>query len=384
MKIAYLLTRADPLGGAQVHVRDLAASVAAEGHSATVITSGGGPLLDQLRAQGTPTIVSRHLCMPIAPVRDARALSEIRAVLKELRPDLLTAHSAKAGILGRLAARPLNIPVVLTAHGWTFTPGIPRGPAAVYRTIERLAAPAARKIITVCEFDRRLALAAGIAGEDRIVTVYNGVYDVPLRLRADPSRSPPRLVMVARFGAQKDHTTLLHALGGLRHLLWELDLVGAGDPMRDMQALAAALNIADRVHFLGQRTDVDEILARSQVNLLITNYEGFPLSILEAMRAGVPVIASSVGGNGESVRDGETGYLVPRGGVDVLRDRIARLLRKPELRSRLGHCGREYFEQRFTLGHSVAKTLAVYREVLAAWKPSGHAASALQVDEIGS
>jgi glycosyltransferase involved in cell wall biosynthesis len=366
VNIAYLLTRADPLGGAQVHVRDLAASTAAEGHSATVITSGGGPLIDQLRAQGTPTIVLRHLCMPIAPVRDVRALSEIRGVLKELRPDLLTAHSAKAGILGRLAARPLNIPVVLTAHGWTFTPGIPRGPAAVYRTIERLAAPAARKIITVCEFDRRLALDAGIASEDRIVTVHNGVSDVPPHLRADPGRSPPRLVMVARFGTQKDHATLLHALGGLRELPWELDLVGAGDPMARMQALAGALNIADRVRFLGQRTDVDELLARSQLNLLITNYEGFPLSILEAMRAGLPVVASDVGGVAESVRDGDSGFLVRRGDVAHLRERLERLLTDPDLRRRLGANGRARFERDFTLDASVARTVAVYRDALAA------------------
>jgi glycosyltransferase involved in cell wall biosynthesis len=97
----------------------------------------------------------------------------------------------------------------------------------------------------------------------------------------------------------------------------------------------------------------------------VTNWEGFPLSILEAMRAGLPVVASSVGGVGESVSDGETGYLVPRGDVEVLRDRIGRLLTSAELRSRLGANARTLYEQRFTLGHCVAGTLAVYRDVLA-------------------
>jgi len=93
VRIAYLVTRADPIGGAQVHVRDLAAAVRAQGHSPTVITSGSGPFVDQLRAQDTPTILLRHLAVSIDPVRDLRALREIRAVLRDLRPDLLSTHS---------------------------------------------------------------------------------------------------------------------------------------------------------------------------------------------------------------------------------------------------------------------------------------------------
>jgi glycosyltransferase involved in cell wall biosynthesis len=134
--------------------------------------------------------------------------------------------------------------------------------------------------------------------------------------------------------------------------------------MAEMQSLASSLGIADRVHFLGQRMDVAQILARSQVSLLVTNWEGFPLSILESMRAGLPVIASAVGGIDESVRDGETGYLVPRGGVDQLRERIARLVEDPELRHRMGVNGRLSFEQHFTLERSVAKTLDVYRQAV--------------------
>jgi glycosyltransferase involved in cell wall biosynthesis len=188
--------------------------------------------------------------------------------------------------------------------------------------------------------------------------------DVPPRLRADPGRTPARLIMVARFGAQKDHATLLHALAGLQTHDWELDLIGDGPLVSQMESLSASLGLARRVHFLGQRTDVSQILAQAQISLLVSNWEGFPLSILEAMRAGVPVVASSVGGIGESVRDGETGYLVPRGDVGVLRDRIGRLLTTPALRVRLGSSGRTRYEQHFTLDRSVAKTLAVYRSVV--------------------
>lgn len=366
MKIAYLVTRADPVGGAQVHVRDLAGAVQAQGHSPTVITSGSGPFVDALRAQGVPTVILRHLSVPIGPLRDWRALREIRATLTVLRPDLLTTHSSKAGVLGRLAGRSLGIPVVFTAHGWAFTPGIPSFHAAVYRQIERLAGPLSSRIITVSEFDRRLALAARIVAADRVVTVHNGIPDVTSTPKADPGRTPARLVMVARFEAQKDHPTLLRALAGLQQHSWQLDLIGNGPLMGEMESLTSTLGLAARVRFLGQRMDVDQILAQAQVGLLVSNWEGFPLSILEAMRAGLPMVASSVGGVEESVLDGETGFLVPRGGVEPLQERLAQLLTDPGLRVRLGTQGRTRYEQHFTLGQCVARTLAVYEDVLAA------------------
>jgi glycosyltransferase involved in cell wall biosynthesis len=365
VKIAFLITKADPIGGAQIHVRDLAVALQADGHGATVLTSGEGPFVDSLRAQRVPTIILRHLRGPIAPMHDVLALREIRAVLADVRPDLLAAHSSKAGILGRLAGRSLRMPVVFTAHGWAFTPGVPVPQAALYRRIERFIAPLASRIITVSEFDRRLALEARIAPSDRVVTVHNGMPEIPAGLQADPARTPPRLVMVARFQPQKDHATLLRALGGMRDRPWELDLIGNGPLAEDMQSLAASLGLDGRVHFLGRRTDVEQLLARAQISVLATNWEGFPLSILEAMRAGLPVVASEVGGISESVRDEETGYLVPRGDVDRLRDRIGRLLDAPALRARLGSEGRARFEQHFTLRASVDKTVAVYREVLA-------------------
>lgn len=365
MKITYVVTRADPIGGVQIHVKDLAFAAQAQGHKVTVLTGGRGPFVDALRAQGTPTVTLRNLIVPISPVRDPLALREIYGLVKGLRPDLLALHSAKAGVLGRVVGKWLGIPAVLTAHGWTFTPGFPEAQAAVYRRVERLAGPLTSKIIAVSEFDRRLALEAEIVPADRIVTVHNGIPDVPLTLRADPGRVPPRLVMVARLGAQKDHPTLLRALASLGDRPWGLDLIGEGPLLGEMQALAATLGIADRVRFLGQRLDVDRLLAEAQVGLLVTNWEGFPLSNLEIMRAGLPLVATSVGGTEEAVEDGATGYLVRRGDADMLRDRIARLLTDPALRTRMGAAGRARFEQHFTLDRMVAKTLSVYGDVVA-------------------
>ncbi|MFL5404171.1 MAG: glycosyltransferase family 4 protein [Gemmatimonadales bacterium] len=371
MKIVYIVTRANPVGGAQVHVRDFALALQMAGHEPVVVTSGSGPYIDQLRAAGVQTIVVNSLGMAISPLRDLRALTELRALLKRLRPDLVSTHSTKAGVLGRLAARSLGIPVIFTAHGWAFAAGIPAPLVTIYSLFERLVAPLASRIITVSEFDRELAIARKVAASDKLVTIHNGMPDIAPELRANPSRSPVRMAMIARFEPQKDHSTLLHALAGLRHEQWHLDLIGEGPLMPQASELSRRLGLGDRVQFWGERMDVAARLAEVQVALLITNWEGFPRSILEAMRAGLPVISSSVGGVGESVRDGETGFTVPRGDIEALRERLLLLLTDPDLRTRMGRRAREYYEHNFTLARMVQRTMAIYQETII---PNGSAA----------
>jgi glycosyltransferase involved in cell wall biosynthesis len=364
VKIVYIVTRGEPIGGAQVHVRDLASALLRRGHESVVLTSGGGAYTEALRAAGVHTITLKSLRAPIHPIEDLRALHEIRGLLKSLRPNLVSTHSSKAGILGRTAAHSLGIPAIFTAHGWAFTPGVPSRQASIYTAIERLAAPLASRIITVSDFDRRLALTHHVVASEKLVTIHNGMPDIGPELRADPGRSPVRLAMVARFEPQKDHTTLLYALAGLTHEAWSLDLIGDGPLQPKARELSQRLGLGDRVRFWGQRSDVDVRLAEAQVALLITNWEGFPRSILEAMRAGLPVVASAVGGVPESVRDGETGFTVDRGDVPGLQERLTQLLSNAELRTRLGRSGRQRYEDHFTLDRTIERTLAVYQEVL--------------------
>jgi glycosyltransferase involved in cell wall biosynthesis len=363
VKVAYIITRSDLIGGAQVHIRDLATALIEHGHETIVLMGGNGPYAQALRAAGVETVSLKYLSVPIRPYRDARALGELCAVLRRVKPDLVSAHSSKAGVLGRVAARLLGLPVVFTAHGWAFTPGIPAREASVYRWIERLAAPLASRIITVSEFDRRLALASHLASATRVATVHNGMPDIDPGLRADPGRSPVRMAMVARFEPQKDHSTLFRALAGIGGQ-WQLELIGDGPLLADAQQMAEGLGLTPRVRFWGQRMDVDKRLAEVQVGLLITKWEGFPRSILEAMRAGLPVVASGVGGVSESVEDGETGFVVAPGDVAGLQGRLSQLLVDPELRLRMGRNGRHRYERNFTLEHTVEKTLAVYREIV--------------------
>jgi glycosyltransferase involved in cell wall biosynthesis len=364
MRIVHIITRSDNVGGAQIHVRDLSVTALEQGHRVTVLTGGVGPFTEDLSEHGVPWVSIPRLARPIHPLNDWLAFGQIRKALRRLQPAVTSAHSSKAGLLGRLAAWSLGRPVIFTAHGWAFHPSLPRHQALLYRKVETLGAKFAKRIITVSEFDRQLALRSGVAPAHKLVTVHNGIPDVPVTLRAAADGMVPRLIMVARFEAPKDHRTLFQALAGLRDMPWELDLIGDGPLLGDAENQAAALGISERVRFWGSRKDVAERLAKSDVFLLLSDREGFPISILEAMRAGLPVVASAVGGIPEAVEDGVSGFLVPPRDPETLRDRIHRLLAEPALRRRLGDGGRRRYEQEFTLSHSFSKTLQVYKDAL--------------------
>lgn len=364
MRIAYVITRSDDLGGAQIHVRDLASALKEAGHDVVVLAGGGGVLARQLEERGVRVVTLRHMARPLSPLRDFRALRELTRHLRSIRPAIISTHSSKAGILGRIAGRSLGVPTVTTAHGWLFA--LPRegGREWVVWGIEKSMAPLARRIVTVCESDRQLAIESGISGAERFATIHNAMPDVGAELRADPATDPPRLLMVARFAAQKDHETLFRALADVADLEWSIDLVGTGPLREAAEERVKSLGLESRVRFLGLREDVPDLIARSQAYLLISHWEGFPRSILEAMRAGLPVVATDVGGVKEAVLDGETGFLVPRGDANLLARCLRELISDPELRARKGRAARRHYESHFTFDRLVRETLSLYQSVL--------------------
>jgi glycosyltransferase involved in cell wall biosynthesis len=363
LKIAYFITRSDAIGGAHVHVRDLSRALMDRGHEVRVLVGGEGPFTEQLRERGVPYCSLKHSVRPVRPWSDLRALGEVRGRLREFGPDLLSTHSAKAGWIGRTVGRSLGVPTLFTAHGWSFTEGKPAMERRFYIGLERLTASLAGRIITVSDYDRDLALRNRVAPPGKIVTVHNGMPDVAAGLRAAPAAPVPRFISVARFEEPKDHPSLIRALGRLKEVPGELEIVGDGPLMPRSQRLAEELGVAPRIRFLGLRSDVAELMAGAHAFVLVSDWEGFPRSILEAMRAGLPVVASDVGGVRESVEEGVTGFRVPRGDLDALTDRLSRLAGDPSLRAEMGARGRRRYEAEFTFERMLEETLAVYREV---------------------
>ncbi len=140
--------------------------------------------------------------------------------------------------------------------------------------------------------------------------------------------------------------------------------MGDGPRQAAVERRARELGLADRVPFRGHRDDVARRLARAQLFVLASRWEGFPRSILEAMRAGLPVVATDVGGVSESVAHGETGRLVPPGRPGELAGALEGLLASPDLRRSMGRAGRARYEERFTFDRMFEETLRVYEEVL--------------------
>ncbi len=228
MKIAYLITRMDELGGAQIHVRDLSLWMKGQGHEVAVLTGSLGKVTDFLEEQDVEIHEIPDLERAINPGRDKKAFLQLREALKTVKPDLLSCHSSKAGLLGRLAARCENVPVVFTAHGWAFTTGVPFARKTVYALLEKIAGFFSDHIITVSEYDRDLARKFRIAPLRKISAIRNGMPDRPAIERGFKT-GPARLMMVARIGPQKDHETLLKALAKLKDLDWSHELNGGGD-----------------------------------------------------------------------------------------------------------------------------------------------------------
>ncbi|WP_264887134.1 glycosyltransferase family 4 protein [Stutzerimonas stutzeri] len=365
MKIAYVITRSDALGGASVHLLDLAQGMLRLGHDVVVLVGGTGTVTDRLQQDGIPYRSLTHLVRPFKPVSDIRALAELRQVFAEVRPDVVHLHSSKAGTIGRLAAISLGLPSIFTAHGWAFTEGVPLARRLVYWAIELLTAPLAERIITVSEFDRQLALRMRVGTAAKMQVIHNAVPDRPRPcLPARETTAPVRLMMVARFEAPKDQATLLRALAQIESQDWQLDLIGNGPELHASRLLASTLGLDRHIRFLGDCRNVGELLEEADIFVLCSLWEGLPLSIIEAMRAGLPVVATRVGGVPELVAEGHTGLLAAAGNIESLRSALLTLMQNREARQRMGVAGRMRYENHFRLDRMLDETLTVYSSVI--------------------
>lgn len=364
LKITYVITRSDVIGGASVHLLDLALGAKNAGHNVTLYVGGNGVFIEKATSVGLSCVSLMHMQREINPRSDFLGFFELRKELKKSKPDLVHLHSSKAGILGRLAAKSLGLPTVFTAHGWAFTEGVSLKRRKLYLFVERFMAKFTDKIIAVSEYDRQLALNSKVGNEILILTVHNGMPDLPKVQRKNSIESLVKLIMVARFDTPKDHLLLINALSQLEQGNWHLEFVGDGPLLDQAVKKVELLGLTQHITFSGACNDVAKRLEQADVFLLISNWEGLPLTILEAMRAGLPVIASSVGGVPEAVIDNQTGYLVPRADVEALTQAIQKILNNEDIRLLLGEAGREKFDEEFMFDSMLSKTLNIYHQVI--------------------
>jgi glycosyltransferase involved in cell wall biosynthesis len=359
-RVLVLITLAE-VGGAQTYVMSLLPALT-ERYDVTVAAWGPGPLREAARAAGADYVELRQVRRAIS-WRDALGLLELVRLMRRVRPDLVHLNSSKIGVLGAVAGVVARVPRrIFTVHGWAFNadPGLP---GTLYTWLHRLLRPTLTAVVCVSENERVQGLRRRTCSAARTVVIRNGA-DWAGAARSALDGEPPLVLSVTRLKAPKDGVTLAQALARLERGSYRASIVGDGPDRPEVEAA-----LGDAGELLGERGDVPQLLASADVFVLSSRSEGLPMSILEAMAAGLPVVASAVGGIPELVADGETGLLVPPGDADALAAALQRLVGDPELRRRMGAASAERAEREFSLEAVRAAHVALYDRLLTGGMP---------------
>jgi glycosyltransferase involved in cell wall biosynthesis len=383
IKVLRVIARLN-VGGPALHVSYLARGLDEIGYETTLVAGsiGGdeGSMEYVAEELGVEPVYLPALQREISPLQDLRAARELLVLIRQLRPDILHTHTAKAGAVGRLAAqlagRDRPKVVVHTFHGHVLRGYFGPAKTEAFRRLEQGLARTADALIAVSPEVRDDLVALGVAPAEKIVVIRLGL-DLDKRLAIVPGASeavraeigvPEGRFLVSWLGRMteiKRVDELLSAFALLRSGGADADLLLVGDgPLRpELEALAGALGIRDRCHFMGFRSDVAAVYGASDVVALTSANEGTPVTMIEAQAAGRPVVSTDVGGVRDIVSDGISGFVVPPGDVDAIAERLRVLADDPALRARLGEAGLSARE-RYSVPRLVHDVDVLYRDLL--------------------
>lgn len=360
-------------GGILAYLRMLLPGLQRAGYEVAVACPRQGPLRAAMEAVAVE-VFPTEMIRAIAPRRDAGAVVAIRRLLRRWRPAIVHLHSSKAGAVGRLAAAATPARVVYSPHGWSFAMEVGSGARAAYRLIERAGARLCDRIVNVSADEQRLAERAGIAG-DRCLTIENGI-DVERFRRARARRAAARdalgvgdralvVGLLGRLCPQKDPLTFVAAARTIaaRHPDAHFVLVGDGPLEDEVIAAIGRVGLRSQFHLPGWVQAPEDWLAGLDVGVLTSAWEAFGLAAAEYMAAGVPVVATAVGGLRGVIDDGRTGLLVPAHDPVAVAAAVLRIAADPALRARLVASASEIVERRFDVQRVIDAHLALYREL---------------------
>jgi glycosyltransferase involved in cell wall biosynthesis len=364
-----LLSTSMGMGGADKQLLSAAQEMRSRGSEVLIVSlTVLGPMGLEARSMGIPT---ESLEMRRG-VPDPRGLIRLIRLVRSWRPDVLHSHMVHANLMARALRLFVPVPVMVSTIHNIYEGG--HVLMAGYRLTNFLVDHIT--IVSQAAADR--FVRDGIVPRKLLTVVPNGVdTDIYRKVTADASVSLRRSIglegsfvwlAVGRFEIAKDYPNMLRGFAKLceRHPDAVLLLVGRGSLQADTEALARDLGLDGRVRFLGVRNDVPEILSAADGYVMSSAWEGMPMVLLEAAAAGLPIVATAVGGNQEVVRDGESGFLVPSRDSDALAQAMARLMGlSPAQRRSMGERGREQVRSHYGLSRVVERWEAVYREVLA-------------------
>ena len=338
-----------------------------------------GDMLDLARARDVEPVSLPALGREISPLDDLVALARLVRIVRERRPDVVHTHMAKAGTVGRLAARICGVPLIVhTYHGHVFHGYFGRSRTRLFLTIERALGLATHRIIVVGDGQRDEIASYGVAPLTKIESIRLGLELSPF-LRAEVTRGSlrrelgiepetPLVGIIARLVPIKAHEVFFDAAVRIRAALPAVRfvVVGDGERRRALEMLVRNLGLADSVTFLGWRRDMASVYADLDVVALTSLNEGSPVALIEALAAARPVVSTAVGGVPEVVIHGETGLTVAVSDASALADGVLALLRDPTLAARLGAAGRRHVYPRYDSSRLVNDVRNLYLRELAA------------------
>ncbi len=324
----------------------------------TVVTGEGGRLARSAAELGMEVVLEPSLVSPVSPREDATALRRLTALCRERQFDVVHTHSAKAGALGRVAAYRSGTPMIVhTYHGFPFHDFQSPLRRAAYVAIERRLVPLTDMVLAIGSGVATEALRRGLARPDALRIVAPAVEadtvpQTPQTRRAARSalgldEFQPVVGTVGRVDYQKAPEHFIEAVAALRHRDAVAVWIGSGPDLARARDLARQRGLQDRMRFLGERSDVAQLLPALDVFAMASRYEGLPCAVVEAMRCGVPVVATAVNSVPDLVVPGHSGLLVRPGRPQELAAAVDALLDDARLAGRCSRHGRELAGEQF-------------------------------------
>jgi glycosyltransferase involved in cell wall biosynthesis len=357
IKILRIIARLN-IGGPALHVIILNSELDSGRYVSQLVTGiespAEGNMYDVAEEKGVHPIVIDALGREIFFKEDFRALIKLIRLINIEKPDIVHTHTAKAGTLGRIAAKLTGVPVIIhTFHGHVFHSYFGFFKSKFFLWLERLLAKFTNVIITVGEQQRREIIQYKVAEQEKVVSIPLGLDLKPfVNTKTDPNLlrrelSLPRQTLlvgiVARLVPIKNHLCFLESA---RLILQNFDnvrflIIGDGELRTYLEQKTRDLGLESRVIFMGFQHDLVKIYASLDIVTLSSFNEGLPVALIEAMAAGKPVISTNVGGVGDLILDGDNGLLVPSNDPAALAEAILYLLRNPERRKMMGGAGKK-------------------------------------------
>lgn len=374
------------MGGPALHVAYLSAGLQSRGYETTLVAGslahGEESMAGVADDLGVPILTVPELHREISPLRDLRAVYRLASIIREVRPTILHTHTAKAGAIGRfgaLLAGDARPPIVVhTFHGHVLRGYFDPLPSNAFRLLERVLARRTTALVAVSPEVRDDLVSLGVAPRDRFTVIRLGIgLDERVGASGEVSGAETRRLLglpatrftvgwIGRMTGVKRTGDVLLALRKLREQGVDACLCMVGDgPDRDaLERRAYDLGIAKDVLFLGYQEEVAPYYAAFDALILPSANEGTPVSVIEALAAAKPVVATRVGGVPDVVREGIDGFLVEPGDTEAMADRLARLAGDPELRRRMGESGRERVRSRYSVDRLLDDVDHFYRTLL--------------------